>query len=520
MSNYITIKKALISCWDKTGLLEIGNILYQNGIEIISTDGTAKFFIDHHIPVTKVEDVTGFKTILDGRVKSLHPLIHGAILAKRTPEHLHQLKENGIEPIDLVIINLYPFIDRLHKDKSDLKQMVELIDIGGPAMLRAAAKNFENVVVLHHPGEYKEFIKTWNENNHIIPISYSQKKAADIFFYTAFYDSQISSYLDSQISNHSLPPRFSHFYIKEKDLRYGENPHQNAALYEFFYNNRETKSTIEQLWGKEMSYNNYVDASAAAMLVHEFQEPAIGIIKHTNPCGMAVDKKLAYAFQKALAGDPVSAYGGIIASNRTIDEKTAALIGKTFFECIIATDFSPEALKILQEKKNLRLLKMDFSLLDFQDFEYRFLPIGLLSQHQDKMIMDKKVLRIVSAREPDAQETKDLIFAWKVVKHVKSNAIVYAKNGQVVGVGAGQMSRVDSVKLAGQKAQQFGHELKGAVMASDAFFPFRDGVDEAARTGISAVIQPGGSKRDKEVCEAIDENNMAMLFTGIRHFKH
>jgi phosphoribosylaminoimidazolecarboxamide formyltransferase/IMP cyclohydrolase len=520
MSKYIIIKKALISCWDKTGLLEIGNKLYQHGIEIISTGGTAKFFIDNNIPVTKVEDVTGFKTILDGRVKSLHPLIHGAILARRTPEHLLQLKESGIEPIDLVIINLYPFIDRLQSGKSDLMQMVEFIDIGGPAMLRAAAKNFENVVTLHHPGQYQKFLKTWEENNYTIPISSSQKNAADTFFYTAYYDSQISSYLDSQISSNSLPSRFSQFYIKEKDLRYGENPHQNAALYKSFNNYSEAKSIIEQLWGKEMSYNNYVDTNAAALLVYEFQEPAVGIIKHTNPCGMAVDKKLTHAFQKALAGDPVSAYGGIIASNRAIDKETAVLIGKTFFECVIATDFNPQALEVLQKRKNLRLLKIIFSLLDFQDFEYRFLPVGLLSQEQDKLTLDKKVLRVVSTREPDAQERKDLLFAWKVVKHVKSNAIVYAKNGQVVGVGAGQMSRVDSVRLAGQKARQFKHELKGAVMASDAFFPFRDGVDEAAKMGITAVIQPGGSIRDKEVCEAVDENNMAMLFTGFRHFKH
>ncbi len=520
MSKYISIKCALISCWDKAGILELGSQLDKKGVEIISTGGTARFFTENGIKVTKVEEITGFNEMLDGRVKSLHPHIHGAILAKRTPKYLSQLRENNIKPIDLVVINLYPFIEKMKSGESDIDQMVEFIDIGGPAMLRAAAKNFENVTVLNHPNSYREFLEVWKRNNYSIPVEYSQKLASDAFYYTAYYDSQIAAYLDSKIEQTLLPKRFSRFYIKRENLRYGENPHQQAALYQSYEKPEVDSAKISQLWGKEMSYNNYVDVTSAAKLVYEFNEPTIAIIKHTNPCGVAVDQKLTIAFQKALASDPISAFGGIVAANIPIDGETAKMITKYFFECIVCSSFENEALEILKRKKNLRLIKMDSSDLNSEDLEFKFLPIGLLSQQQDTINFLDKELRSVGHRAPTKQEQEDLIFAWKVVKHVKSNAIVFAKSGQVIGIGAGQMSRVDAVKLAYQKSIQFKHKLSGSVMASDAFFPFRDGVDEAHKAGITAVIQPGGSIRDDEVIAAVKEHNMAMLLTGVRHFKH
>jgi len=519
MSKNIIIKRALLSCWDKTALAELANQLVQQDVQIISSGGTAAFLSEQGIAVTKIEEITGFKEILDGRVKTLHPFIHAAILAKRTKDHLRQLQENGIVPIDLVVVNLYPFVDFLDQAKP-LTEMIELIDIGGPAMLRAAAKNYSHVTVLHHPDQYRTFLETWKRNSYSIPIEFNLRLAADTFFHTSFYDAQINRFFDSLGEQEQTPTRFTHFYQKYQDLRYGENPHQKAAFYFPADHSRKKVPIIEQLWGKEMSYNNYLDITAAAAVVTEFTEPAVTIVKHTNPCGAATDSRLVSAFDKALAGDPLSAFGGIVAANREIDQEVAEHIQQTFFECVLARDYTPEALSILKSKKNLRILKSDLLLKKSESWDFRYLPAGMLAQKPDLLSYEENKLRSVGAQEPTPEEKRDLIFAWKIVQHVKSNAIVIAKDLKIVGVGAGQMSRVDSVKIACRKAKENGHDLQGAVMASDAFFPFRDGLDEAAAAGITAVIQPGGSVRDQEVIEAARQHKISMLFTGIRHFKH
>jgi phosphoribosylaminoimidazolecarboxamide formyltransferase/IMP cyclohydrolase len=519
MKENVKIKWALISCWDKKDLMKLVQPLSENGVEIISSGGTADFLKNHGINVVPVETVTGFKEVLDGRVKTLHPAIHAGLLAKRTPSHLKQLEENGIKPIDLLIVNLYPFLE-MSGEKKSREEMIEYIDIGGPAMLRAAAKNYEYVTTLHHPKQYQAFLEVLIQNNYEVPKFIREKLASDVFFYTAFYDSQISRYLDDLNTENTMPERISQFYQKKQDLRYGENPHQAGALYKSWSVGRDDVEAIEQLWGKEMSFNNYVDVTAALSLTLEFNEPSIAIIKHTNPCGFASDTKLSEAFIKAREGDPVSAFGGIVASNKPLDSETAKEISETFFECVIAPDFHPDAVDILQSKKNLRMLKANLETFASVLFDYKFLPFGMLSQQADTGKEPEVTFLSVGSRKPSDNEKNDLIFAWKVVKHVKSNAIVYAKSRQILGVGAGQMSRVDSVRLAAQKALAFGHDLTGAVMASDAFFPFRDGIDEAAKYGITAVIQPGGSVRDDEVLEAANEKSMAMLHTMIRHFKH
>ncbi|UCF65962.1 MAG: bifunctional phosphoribosylaminoimidazolecarboxamide formyltransferase/IMP cyclohydrolase [bacterium] len=515
----MNIKRALISCWDKSGLIPLAGQLAGSGVEIISSGGTYNFLTENKIPVTKVEEITRFKEILNGRVKTLHPFIHGAILAKRTPEHLKELRKEKIEPIDLVIVNLYPFVSQVKKEHS-LSEMIELIDIGGPAMLRAAAKNYEYVVVLHHPNQYSHFMEIWEQNQHSITVQESLLLAKEVFFHTAYYDAQIFQYLENLQATGKIPERITRFYHKSRNLRYGENPHQVAAYFKSANDDNNSDDNPQQLWGKEMSYNNYVDAASAISLVYEFEEPAVAIIKHTNPCGMSIDSNLCIAFEKARAGDPISAFGGIVASNRMIDTETARLIKETFFECIIAPDYSGEGLKILQGKKNLRILKNKLSGSAQSLLELKAVGAGLLVQETDRQTFDSEKIQQIGKRKPTAAEENDLYFAWKVVKHVKSNAIVFAKNGQVIGVGAGQMSRVDSVKLARQKAEALGHDLRGAVMASDAFFPFRDGIDEAAQAGIAAVIQPGGSVRDQEVIDAVQEHQMVMILTHMRHFKH
>ena len=516
----IKIQRALLSCWNKEGLAELARELIRWNIEIISSGGTSDYLRDHKIPVTKVEDITGFPSMLEGRVKTLHPYIHGAILAKRTPEHLRQLEQLGIKPIDLVVVNLYPFLQVSSEKALNPAEMIELIDIGGPALLRAAAKNFNYVVPVFNPAQYNILVKTLKEHKGNFPIELSQQFCTEAFYFTAYYDSQISQYFEESENKQGLPDRLSLFYRKKSDLRYGENPHQAAALYDPVTWDQNSHSGLQQLWGKEMSYNNYIDVISAAELAGEFKEPTVAIIKHTNPCGIASRETIREAFGRALAGDPVSAYGGIIASNRMIDLDTAQEIQKSFYECIIAQEYNEDALNVLRKKKNLRILKNMSNIENTAKFEVKFLPFGILLQDKDIVDLNIKELVSVGAREPGNEEKADLFFAWRVVKHVKSNAIVYVKNRELVGVGAGQMSRVDAVKLAGLKAKESGHALENAVMASDAFFPFRDGIDEAARAGIRAVIQPGGSIRDQEVIEAAKQHNMAMLFTGIRHFKH
>ncbi len=520
MANNIKIKRALVSCWDKTGLFEFVAELVKDGIQIISSGGTAKYLMDNDIPVLKVEELTGFPEILDGRVKTLHPLIHGGILSKRIPQHLEQLKSHQIEPIDLVVVNLYPFISTLKKEEKTPEEMVELIDIGGPAMLRAAAKNFNNVVVLHQPEQYSDFLNVWRENDLMIPLQYSRKYAADAFYYTAYYDSQISQYIDKLVEPEKISSRFSHFYVKQQDLRYGENPHQAAARFVEYQNKNTQNTEMKQLWGKEMSFNNYVDVEAAWNLVLEFEDPTVAIIKHTNPCGVATADQISEAFKGALATDPMSAFGGIIAANKTIDDKTAQLIRDSFYECVIAPEYSAEAIEILKSKKNLRILKQAIPIKKPSALNFKHLSSELLVQEKDNIFYDRDKIINATAKKPSEAQLRDLFFSWKIVKHVKSNAIVFVRNRQLLGVGAGQMSRVDAVKLARRKALDAGHDLTGAVMASDAFFPFRDGVDEAAKAGIRAVIQPGGSKRDEEVIDAANEHEITMLFTQIRHFKH
>jgi phosphoribosylaminoimidazolecarboxamide formyltransferase/IMP cyclohydrolase len=519
MSKKITIKRALLSCWDKTALAELAQQLVQQKVEIISSGGTAAFLSQQGIAVRKIEEIIGFKEILNGRVKTLHPAIHAAILAKRTKDHLRQLQANGIVPIDLVVVNLYPFLDFMDQAKP-LTEMIELIDIGGPAMLRAAAKNYSHVAVLHHPDQYRSFLETWKRNHYSLPLEFTLQLAADTFFHTSYYDAQINRFFDSLANQKELPVRFAHFHQKYQELRYGENPHQAAAFYLSVDQFRKNVPIIEQLWGKEMSYNNYLDVTAAAAVVREFAEPAATIVKHSNPCGAAIDSQLVAAFDKALAGDPLSAFGGIVATNRKIDHQLAEHIQQTFFECVLAPDYSIEALNILKKKKNLRILKSNVLFKKNEAWDFRHLPAGMLVQKPDLLSYEKNKLQSVGVREPSPEEKRDLLFAWKIVQQVKSNAIVFAKDLKIVGVGAGQMSRVDSVKIACRKAKENGHNLQGAVMASDAFFPFRDGLDEAAAAGITAVIQPGGSMRDPEVIEAARQYQMSMLFTGIRHFKH
>jgi phosphoribosylaminoimidazolecarboxamide formyltransferase/IMP cyclohydrolase len=519
MTEKIKIKRALISCWDKKGIDTLAAALVEKEVKIISSGGTYKFLKDAGIAVSSVEEITGFPEILDGRVKTLHPLIHGAILARRTPAHLQQLAEHNIEPIDLVVVNLYPFLTAVGETGKTLEEMVELIDIGGPAILRAAAKNSDSVVVLSQPSQYEKFMEEFQKYNGEISGRLSNELAAEGFFYTSYYDSQIAGYLSSIQQVNKFPSKISLFFEKNKDLRYGENPHQEAALYQLF-GGKALKEQIQQIHGKEMSFNNFVDVSAAFALVSDFENTAVAIIKHTNPCGVAESTTLYEAFDLAYSGDPLSAFGGIVATNREVDQPTAEKIQKSFFECIIAPSFSEEAFAILQKKKNLRLLKIQKTKVEQEQIDYKFLDLGLLVQDPDSLNIDAAKLVSVCDRNPTEGEREDLLFAWKVVKHVKSNAIVIAKNKQIIGVGAGQMSRVDSVQLACKKAKFAGHNLAKAVLASDAFFPFRDGVDEAAKEGIIAIIQPGGSIRDPEVIAAANEQGLSLLLTGIRHFKH
>lgn len=520
MTDGIKIERALLSCWDKEGLFDLATELVKQDVEIVSSSGTAGYLQEKKIRITPVEDVTGFGSILDGRVKTLHPYIHGAILAKRTAEHLRQLNIHKIKPIDLVVVNLYPFLNAIQDPNSKSSDVFEMIDIGGPAMLRAAAKNFQYVVALHQPKQYKEFIEMIKTTGAVVPREYSRKLAGEAFSYTAYYDSQISHYFENMVENSSIPVKLSLFFEKKKDLRYGENPHQAAAFYIPSYQDETEMNEPEQIWGKEMSYNNFVDVYAADAIVSDFKEPTVAIVKHTNPCGLSSRENLSEAFSAALACDPLSAFGGIIAANRAVDSDTAQKIKNSFYECIIAPDYIEDSLDILKMKKNLRILKRWTNSKNVLKTEFKYLPYGLLSQERDLLDLDEEKLKSVCKRKPTAVEEKDLFFAWKVVKHVKSNAIVFVKNKQLLGVGAGQMSRVDAVKLAGLKATIARHDLNRAVMASDAFFPFRDGIDEAASAGITAVIQPGGSVRDQEVIQAADEYKMAMLLTGIRHFKH
>jgi phosphoribosylaminoimidazolecarboxamide formyltransferase/IMP cyclohydrolase len=530
------VKRALLSVSDKTGLAEFARALSGFGVEILSTGGTAKALREAGVTVRDVSDVTGFPEMLDGRVKTLHPRVHGGILAVRdNPEHAAALSEHGIEPIDMVVVNLYPFEQTVAREGTTLAEAVEQIDIGGPAMVRSAAKNFRDVAVVVSPEDYEEIAEEMREHDGSLSYETRMSLAFAAFNHTSEYDAAVCGYLYEQLGEASLketilPPAGAeageederevfaetvHLSLsKVEDLRYGENPHQSAAL---FYTGEEGGITgASVLGGKEMSFNNYVDADAAWQLVCDFDELACAIIKHTNPAGVATGETLEDAYRRALATDPVSAFGGIVAFNRPVDERAAHAVTEIFTEVVVAPDFDDAALEVLKSKKNLRVLRAGEPVAA-DGLDFKRVTGGLLVQTRDTRRLTTGDLRTVTRRAPTEEEFAALLFAWTVCKHTKSNAIVYARDGQTVGVGAGQMSRVDSVKLGAARAQL---PVAGSVLASDAFFPFRDGIDEAARHGIAALIQPGGSVRDEEVIAAADEHGLAMVFTGVRHFRH
>ena len=511
------IKRALISVSDKTGVTEFAKSLHELGIDIISTGGTMKAIKDAGIPVTYVSEVTGFPEIMDGRVKTLNPYIHGGILALRdNPKHVEAMQEHNITGIDLVIVNLYPFRETIQKPNVTLEDAIENIDIGGPAMIRAAAKNFKHVVILVNPKNYEEVLSQLKSTG-----SVDQKTrmalAKEAFTHTSEYDACINSYLDKQLNDDGFAENLQVTYEKIQTLRYGENPHQKAAFYREKNNSEPGVANAVQLQGKELSYNNIVDVDAAYNIVNEFEEPTATIIKHTNPCGTGIGKTIFEAYQKAYDADPVSAFGGIVALNKTVDKQTAEKMSEIFLEAIIAPDFTEDALIALSKKQNLRLLKTPMG-KDFQEiFSVKSVNGGIVVQSKDDQPLDTSSLKIVTDRQPTKEEYEQMLFAFKIVKHVKSNAIVVAKDNKTLGVGAGQMNRVGSAAIAFNQAQE---EAKGAVMASDAFFPFEDTVIEAAKAGITAIIQPGGSIRDEDSIKAANEHNIAMVFTGVRHFKH
>jgi phosphoribosylaminoimidazolecarboxamide formyltransferase/IMP cyclohydrolase len=506
------IKRALISVSDKTGIVDFARELKQFNVEIISTGGTAKALRDAGIDVRDISDVTGFPEMMDGRVKTLHPRVHGGLLALReNPEHVAAMQQHGIEPIDMVVVNLYPFAETIGREGVTREEAIEQIDIGGPAMIRSAAKNAASVAVVVDPAQYPNLIEELHQQSGSLSVPTLQRLAAEAFQHTAKYDATVSSYLSG---SSLLPAQLTLALTRLSDLRYGENPHQVASLYKSQVGGGIATAAI--LSGKEMSFNNYVDADAAWQLVCDFRDTACAIIKHTNPAGVGLGKTPADAYQKALATDPVSAFGGIVAFNRSVDLRAAQEVTKIFTEVVIAPDYDAAALELLQTKKNLRVIRMN-AVERTAELELRQISGGMLVQTKDVHQLRKDDLKVVTARKPTDEEIRALLFAWTVCKHTKSNAIVYARADQTVGVGAGQMSRVDSVKIGAMRAQL---PVAGSALASDAFFPFRDGLDEAARHGITAVIQPGGSVRDDEVIAAANEHGLAMVFTGVRHFKH
>ncbi|MBI3951888.1 MAG: bifunctional phosphoribosylaminoimidazolecarboxamide formyltransferase/IMP cyclohydrolase [Acidobacteria bacterium] len=523
------VSTALISVYDKTGIVEFAQALTHLGVAIISTGGTARTLREYGIAVQDVSDITGFPEMLDGRVKTLHPRIHGGILAIRNNEtHRRQVKEHEIPWIDIVVVNLYPFQQTAAKPDATAHGIIENIDIGGPTMIRAAAKNFQDVAVVVDPGDYESLIKEMQETGGHIRFETRLALVRKAFGHTANYDAAIADYFTNRLAADSateqlriepaaaMADRQTVFLKKKQDLRYGENPHQQAALYTLA-GDEPGVAQAEQLQGKELSFNNFLDLDAAWNLVSEFDEPVCAIIKHTNPCGVATADSLLEAYRKANATDPVSAFGGIIAFNRTVNGETAGEIGKVFVEAIIAPDYDEAARQVFSSKKNLRVMRMAQTQRVMAGLNWKRITGGLLLQTRDTHQLRREDLKVVTKRQPTDEEIEALLFAWTVCKHVKSNAIAFAHRGQLVGVGAGQMSRVDSVKIAAMKAVL---PLPGTVLASDAFFPFRDGVDEAAKNGATAIIQPGGSIRDEEVIAAADEHGLAMVMTGIRHFRH
>jgi phosphoribosylaminoimidazolecarboxamide formyltransferase/IMP cyclohydrolase len=518
------IRRVLISVTDKAGIVDFARGLAVFGVKILSTGGTAAQLRGSGLAVTDVSDYTGFPEMMDGRLKTLHPKIHGGLLALRDhAEHMDALKAHGIGLIDMVVVNLYQFEKTVQKEGCTLETAVENIDIGGPTMLRAAAKNYPFVSVVTDPADYEAILNEMKETGGRISEATNYRLAVKTFQLTARYDGAISNYLgkldfEGRVLN-PFPETYTIQFSRAQDLRYGENPHQAAAFYREDDPMLSAVSNARQIQGKELSYNNIMDADAAWQAVSDFDKSAVVIMKHANPCGAAVTQgDLAEAYRKAMETDPVSAFGGIVALNRPVDAATARELAKTFLEVIIAPSFDDEAKAILGAKKNVRVLEIPAApAKGSAGYDFRRVVGGLLVQDRDREAFDIRKAKVVTKRRPTEAEYDALDFAWRVVKHVKSNAIVYAAKDQLVGVGAGQMSRVDSVKIAKMKAQL---PTQGAVLASDAFFPFRDGVDMAAEAGITAIIQPGGSVRDEEAIQAADEHGMAMIFTGVRHFKH
>lgn len=510
------IKRALISVSDKTGVIEFAKKLHAAGVDIISTGGTMKTLKEADIPVTYVSEVTGFPEIMDGRVKTLNPYIHGGILAIRdNAEHVEAMKKHNITGIDMVVVNLYPFRQTIAKPGVELAEAIENIDIGGPAMIRAAAKNFKYVTVVVNPARYDEIAAELTSDAGITD-GLRMSLAKEAFGHTAEYDACINQYLAKELGEGNFPNTVHMTLEKVQDLRYGENPHQNAAFY------REAHSPIgvanaKQLHGKELSFNNIVDIESAYNIVAEFKDPAVAIIKHTNPCGAGIGATISEAYTKAYEADPLSAFGGIVALNRTVDKATAQQISEIFIEVVIAPAFDEESLEILTAKKNIRLLTLPLPELGGSRMDMKKVAGGMLLQDADTLEAKREEMQVVSKRQPTEEEWRQAMFAWKIVKHVKSNAIVVAGNDQTYGVGAGQMNRVGSAAIA---LEQAGEKAKGAVLASDAFLPFRDSVDTAAKAGITLVIQTGGSIRDQESIDAANEHGITMIFTGRRHFKH
>jgi phosphoribosylaminoimidazolecarboxamide formyltransferase/IMP cyclohydrolase len=522
----IPLQRALISVSDKTGLVEFARALREFNIEILSTGGTAKLLAQHGIAVKEVSDYTGFPEMMDGRVKTLHPKVHGGILARRDlPTHVDAMRKHDIPPIDLVVVNLYPFEQTVARPECTFGEAIENIDIGGPTMVRAAAKNHDAVTIVVDSTDYPAIVAEMREHRGAVGAATRKRLARKAFEHTARYDGAIANYLgrlNEDGTASPFPHTFNMQFTHSASLRYGENPHQQAAFYVEPQSREASIATARVLQGKGLSYNNIADADAALECVKAFDEPACVIVKHANPCGVAVAASIRAAYDAAYATDPTSAFGGIIAFNRPLDVDTAkAIIERQFVEVIVAPQVSTEAQVLLKTKPNVRVLESGAwnrerpGALDFKR-----VTGGLLLQDRDDGTVDEKTLKVVTQRAPTPQEIRDLLFVWKVAKYVKSNAIVYGKDNRTIGIGAGQMSRVYSARIAAIKATDAGLDVRGSVMASDAFFPFRDGLDQAAEVGIAAVIQPGGSMRDNEVIAAADEHGIAMVFTGMRHFRH
>ncbi|HKY02230.1 MAG TPA: bifunctional phosphoribosylaminoimidazolecarboxamide formyltransferase/IMP cyclohydrolase [Burkholderiales bacterium] len=519
----IRIRQALLSVSDKQGVVELARVLTGYGVRLLSTGGTAQLLAAQGISVTEVSEHTGFAEMLDGRVKTLHPKIHGGILARRDlPAHMQAIAQAGIDPIDLVVVNLYPFSATVAKAGCTLDDAVENIDIGGPAMVRAAAKNYGGVAIVTEPADYVSLIEELKANDGALSATTRFALAKKAYAHTAAYDGAVANYLSSLDENNvpqRFPTRLNLQWEKIQGMRYGENPHQEAAFYRDLNPVAGSVARYEQLQGKELSYNNIADADAAWECVKSFDLPACVIIKHANPCGVAQADNPLQAYERAFSTDPTSAFGGIIAFNRRVDRATAEAVAEQFMEVLIAPEFDDEALALLKTKANVRVLCIPLA-RELQTFDFKRVGGGLLVQTPDTHSASTGDLKIVTRRTPSEAELADLKFAWRVATYVKSNAIVYCAKGMTLGVGAGQMSRVDSARIAAIKAQNAGLDLKGSVVASDAFFPFRDGVDVLAQAGAKAIIQPGGSMRDDEVIAAADELGLAMVFTGVRHFRH